>query len=85
MGITSKRGNHQQNYSQDASFHQELYLKSSENNDILLGDIKLEDSDNLNSVEQNDETFNAEKIKKNVQNLMEFTRTKYGLKFARME
>lgn len=50
-----------------------------------MGDIKLEDSDNLNSVEQNDETFNAEKIKKNVQNLMEFTRTKYGLKFARME
>lgn len=83
MGITSKRGNHQQNYSQDASFHQELYLKSSENNDILLGDIKLEDSDNLNSVEQNDETFNAEKIKKNVQNLMEFTQTKYGLKSVR--
>ena len=57
------RGNYQQNYSKNASLQEELHPKHSENNDILLRDIKLEDSNkNLNPVDQNDKTFNIETI-----------------------
>lgn len=77
--------NYQQNYSQDASLQEELHPKQSENNDISLADIKLEDSDkNLNSVEQYDKTSNAEKMKKNhVPILMEFPKTDYDMKSVR--
>ena len=79
------RGNHQQNYSQDASLQEELHPKHSESNDISLRDIKPEDSDkNLNSVDQNDKTFNVEKMKKNHDaNLMEFAETEYDMKSVR--
>lgn len=70
------RGNHQQNYGQDASLQQELH------HNIKLRDIKLDDSnENLNFAAQNNKTFHAERMKKNHDlNLVEFAKTKYDLK-----
>lgn len=70
------RGNHQQNYDQDASLQQELH------HNIKLRDIKLDDSnENLNFAAQNNKTFHAERMKKNHDlNLVEFAKTEYDLK-----